>query len=69
MHFAPHEYYHVYNRGNNKQPIFFNQVNYLFFLKKIRDQLLPCADIIAYCLMPNPRLNGRAGFSLYVAGK
>lgn len=53
MHFAPNEYYHVYNRGNNKQLIFFSDSNYLFFLKKIRDQLLPCADIVAYCLMPN----------------
>jgi putative transposase len=53
MHFEPGEFYHVYNRGNNRQPIFFNERNYLFFLKKVREQLLPFSDIIAYCLMPN----------------
>lgn len=53
MHFAKGEFYHVYNRGNNKQTIFFNEKNYLFFLKKLRIQLLPYSDIIAYCLMPN----------------
>ena len=53
MFFEPGEFYHVYNRGNNKQVIFFNQQNYFFFLKKLRDQLAPISDIIAYCLMPN----------------
>lgn len=53
MNFLPNEFYHVYNRGNNKQKIFFSQENYIYFLKKIRDQLFPFADIIAYCLMPN----------------
>lgn len=53
MNLSINEFYHIYNRGNNKQPIFFNDQNYLFFLKKIREQLLPVADIIAYCLMPN----------------
>jgi len=53
MYLTAHEYYHVYNRGNNKQPIFFTHNNYLFFIRKIRTQLLPVADIIAYCLMPN----------------
>ena len=46
------EFYHVYNRGNNKQPIFFKKNNYLFFLRKIREQLSPCSNIINYCLMP-----------------
>jgi putative transposase len=53
MHFSPGEFYHVYNRGNNHQPLFFSNRNYLFFLKKIRDQILPVARIISYCLMPN----------------
>ena len=53
MHFEPREFYHVYNRGNNRQPIFFNERNYLFFLKKVKKQLLPFSEIIAYCLMPN----------------
>lgn len=53
MYFVQGEFYHVYNRGNNKQIIFFNERNYLFFLKKVREQLLPFSEIIAYCLMPN----------------
>ncbi len=53
MNFSPYEFYHVYNRGNNNQRIFFSHANYLFFLKKIRQQLLPVSNIISYCLMPN----------------
>jgi putative transposase len=53
MYFDGTEFYHVYNRGNNKQLIFFNDRNYLFFLRKISEQILPFADIFAYCLMPN----------------
>lgn len=53
MRFIEGEIYHVFNRGNNKQPIFFNRENYLFFLAKIRKELLPYCDIISYCLMPN----------------
>ena len=53
MHLFQDEFYHIYNRGNNQQPIFFNSDNYFFFIKKIRVQLLPVADIISYCLMPN----------------
>lgn len=52
MHLLIDEYYHIYNRGNNKQPIFFNEANYLFFINKMREQLSPAATIICYCLMP-----------------
>jgi len=45
--------YHIYNQGNNHQKIFFSKENYLYFLKKIRIHILPYADIIAWCLMPN----------------
>ena len=53
MKFFENELYHIYNRGNNKQPIFFRPANYLFFLDKIRNYLLPYCDMLAYCLMPN----------------
>jgi len=53
MHFAPNEVYHIYNRGNNKQKLFFNEENYLFFLRKINNQLKPICDILCWCLMPN----------------
>jgi len=52
--FAQGEYYHLYNRGNNFQNVFFERENYLFFLKRLREYLIPeVIDLIAYCLMPN----------------
>ena len=53
MNYSPNEVYHIYNRGNNKQQIFFNDENYLFFLRKVNKQLLPYCDILCWCLMPN----------------
>ncbi len=53
MEFFENELYHIYNRGNNRQQIFFKADNYLFFLEKIRKFILPHCDILAYCLMPN----------------
>lgn len=62
-------YYHVYNRGNNKQRIFLTDKDHLNFLKRIKFILgmlpvtryetrirpLPVGafSIVAYCLMPN----------------
>ena len=45
--------YHVYNRGNNKQTIFFKEENYIYFLGKVRKYIMPHCDILAYVLMPN----------------
>lgn len=45
--------YHVFNQGNNKQRIFFSNANYDFFKAKLVTFVLPAADILAYCLMPN----------------
>lgn len=45
--------YHIYNQGNNRRRIFFNDQHYLFFLGKMRRQLLEHSRILAYCLMPN----------------
>jgi len=45
--------YHIYNQGNNRQKIFFNRDNYLFFLKKIQVQITPYPVILAWCMMPN----------------
>jgi len=53
MQFEPNHIYHIYDRGNNSQKIFFTRDNYLFFLKKIKRYILPYADILAWCLMPN----------------
>lgn len=53
MHFEPNEIYHIYNRGNNKNQIFFKEENYLYFLRKVRSEWLPLGNILSYCLMPN----------------
>ncbi|MBD2482281.1 transposase [Planktothrix sp. FACHB-1365] len=52
--FQAGNYYHVYNRGNNRQLIFFERDNYIYFLRQLRNHLITNGvDIIAYCLMPN----------------
>lgn len=53
MQFDTNNIYHIYNRGNNSQTIFFNRKNYLFFLSKIKEYILPFTDVLAWCLMPN----------------
>ena len=53
MQFESSNLYHIYNRGNNKQPIFFNRNNYLYFLTKVKKYIAPNCDILAWCLMPN----------------
>ena len=50
--FAPDVYYHFYHRGNNRQAVFFQPENYLYFLKGVKKYLAPVATVIAYCLMP-----------------
>ncbi len=51
--FEPDRYYHLYNRGNNRENIFFETKNYLYFLKLISQHCLPWIDIYSYCLLPN----------------
>lgn len=47
-------FYHVFNRGANRQPVFFQDSDYRFFLGKLID-LKKKYDhsVYAYCLMPN----------------
>jgi len=53
MQFQEDYIYHIFNQGNNRQKIFFKRENYLYFLGKIKEYILPYADILAWCLMPN----------------
>jgi putative transposase len=50
--FQPGEYYHLYNRGVNRERIFFEPEHYLFFLRRLREHLVPVLEVVAYCLMP-----------------
>ena len=45
--------YHIFNQGNNRRRIFYERENYLFFLNKLKTYIIPYADVIAWCLMPN----------------
>lgn len=53
MKYKKGQIYHVFNQGNNRQVIFYENENYLYFLRKVRQYILPYADILCYCLMPN----------------
>ena len=53
MKFYKGQIFHIYNQGNNKEKIFLEERNYLFFLSKMRKHISPYADFLAYCLMPN----------------
>jgi|SRR6185437_10631467 len=46
-------YYHIYNRGNNKQDIFFEEENYKYFLNQFKKHVLPFCEVFSYCLMSN----------------
>jgi REP element-mobilizing transposase RayT len=50
--FLPDQYFHFFNRGNNRQAVFFERDNYIYFLHGIKKYLCDYVDIIAYCLMP-----------------
>ena len=52
-HLEPEFFYHIYNRGINSEDVYKNKDNYLYFLKKAKEFLLPVADMYAYCLMKN----------------
>jgi putative transposase len=65
--FIPNGYYHIYNRGSDKQVIFVDETDYLNFLKRLKLVLglassstlnikpLPphSFSFLSYCLMPN----------------
>jgi putative transposase len=53
MNFEPGYLYHIYNQGNNRREIFFSRENYLYFIRKIQTHVLPYAEVVAWCLMPN----------------
>lgn len=53
MQFSEGALYHIYNRGNNQQPIFFSRDNYFYFLEKVNRYVASRADLLAWCLMPN----------------
>ena len=49
----PGNYYHIYNRGNNGDRIFFENANYSYFLQLYLKYISPVAKTYAWCLMRN----------------
>ncbi|WP_034690808.1 hypothetical protein [Kaistella palustris] len=49
----PGNYYHIYNRGNNGQNIFFEEKNYVFFLNRYDRYISPFCETIAWVLLQN----------------
>ncbi len=54
MNFEKNNYYHIFNRGCNKDIIFFNEGNYLYLVRKMKKTYKKFGvNIIAYCLIPD----------------
>ena len=46
-------YYHIYNRGVNRENLFAEERNYRYFLQLYAKHVEPIAETYAYCLMRN----------------
>jgi putative transposase len=49
----PGAYYHIYNRGTNRENLFREERNYAHFLKLYARHVEPSAETFAYCLLKN----------------
>ncbi len=49
----PGKFYHVFNRGNNGDKLFYKAENYRFFMRRLNEYLSPFVHVFAYCLLPN----------------
>lgn len=51
--FEPGCFYHIFNRGNNKEDIFIEEKNYSYFLNLVKKYLLPICEVFCYCFLKN----------------
>lgn len=49
----PDKYYHIYNRGINGTPVFFEAKNYHYFLQQYAKYVFPFVETYSYCLLEN----------------
>lgn len=49
----PGKFYHIYNRGNNSEKVFYLRENYKFFLRRYDEYLTGLVETYAFCLLPN----------------
>jgi hypothetical protein len=47
------QFYHIFNRGNNSEKIFFKEKNYNYFLEKYDEYLSSYLNTYAFALIPN----------------
>ena len=72
VNFLGGHYYHIYNRGSNRELIFRESENYKFLLSRVKDYSSRFKiAVIAYCLMPNHyhfllRQDGLDSISLFI---
>ena len=50
---APDTFYHIFNRGINKETLFKEKRNYTYFLNKYLKFISPIAHTYAFCLLKN----------------
>ena len=50
---VPGVYYHIYNRGTNRENVFIEERNYAYFLQLYIKHIEPVAETYAYCLLRN----------------
>ena len=50
---TPDFFYHIYNRANGNEKLFYTTENFRYFLQKYTQYIHPVADTFCYCLMPN----------------
>jgi REP element-mobilizing transposase RayT len=46
-------FYHLYNRGNNRENLFLEEKNYLYFLQLFSRRLTDSVGLFTFCLLPN----------------
>ena len=49
----PNGFYHIFNRGNNRENLFFSDENCRYFLEKYGKYMNVLLDTYAYALLPN----------------
>ena len=71
---VPNGYFHVFNRTNNKERLFKDDRDKVFFLRKLRDYITPVCHIYCYCLLYNHfhlliRIRSKSELLQYVTNK
>ena len=49
----PGKFYHIWNRGNNRENLFYSSRNYKYFIRLYAEYLDPVAETYAFCLLSN----------------